>query len=188
MNRLPLQAALLLSAAVAFGGGPLRGQQPPPADAPHTAAVPVEHTASAPVEHESFLENPFHLGTLLQDTNADGIPDAVCGHIIVSSNPSAAENTAAANLAARVGYETSALTLPIVVQGSPKPVAGCTGPAQNIWIGAASLPPEAAASIKPIAATLGLGEGAVVAVNGGIAIVAPDPVGLLTAGDALGSR
>lgn len=188
MNRLPLQAALLLSAAVAFGGGPLPGQQPPPADAPHTAAVPVEHTASAPVEHESFLENPFHLGTLLQDTNADGIPDAVCGHIIVSSTPSAAENTAAANLAARVGYETSALTLPIVVQGSPKPVAGCTGPAQNIWIGAASLPPEAAASIKPIAATLGLGEGAVVAVNGGIAIVAPDPVGLLTAGDALAAR
>jgi hypothetical protein len=142
----------------------------------------------AVVEKESFLENPFHLGTLLQDTNADGIPDAVCGHIIVSATPSAAENAAAANLAARIGYESSALTLPIVIEGAAKPVAGCTDAAKNIWIGIASLPPAAATTVRPILNSLGLGEGAVVSVDGGIAVIAPDPVGLLAAGDAYAAR
>jgi hypothetical protein len=144
--------------------------------------------ASTPNDKESFLENPYHLGSLLQDTNADGIPDAVCGHIIVSAIPSAAENAAAANLAARIGYESSALTLPIVVQGQPKPVTGCTGDAKNIWVGAGSLPAASAASVRPILSSLGLGEGAIVAVDGGVAVIAPDPVGLLAAGDAYAAR
>src|ERR1700687_5918372 len=64
---------------------------------------------------ETYIENIFQMGLMVQDTNGDQIADAICGHIIVPKSPSAAENTAAANLAARMGYETSALTLPIVV-------------------------------------------------------------------------
>ncbi len=144
--------------------------------------------AVAKADKESFLENPFHLGALLQDSNGDGIPDVVCGHILLSPNSSAAENTAAANLAARIGYETSAITLPIVTTGLPKPVTGCTGPSYNLWIGTASLPLAMAASIRPVEASLGLGEGAVVSVSDGLAIVSPDPVGMLAAANALAAR
>jgi hypothetical protein len=64
---------------------------------------------------ETSIENIFQMGLMAQDTNGDQIADAICGHVIVPKSPSAAENTAAANFAARLGYETSALTLPIVV-------------------------------------------------------------------------
>src|SRR5260370_24000470 len=87
--------------------------------------------ASPPEEKASLLEDPFRLGAILQDTNGDQIADMVCGHVIVSASPSAAENAAAANLAARLGYETSALTLPLGIQSSPRPAAGCPSAASN---------------------------------------------------------
>ena len=175
MIRKPIYSAALLGAVLC--GTVLRAQTPP---------APAHAAASA--DNESFVENPFHLGSLLQDTNGDGIADAVCGHIIVPANSSAAENAAAANLAARIGYESSALTLPIVIQGAPRPVTGCVGVQQNIWIGAGALPAEVAAGVKSVGASLGLGEGAVVAVKGGLTIVAPDPVGLLAAANAYAAR
>ncbi|WP_213806728.1 M14 family metallopeptidase [Granulicella sp. dw_53] len=172
MKRYTLAATVLLVASFATANvRPQSGGTPP-----------------GTTEKESFLENPFHLGTFLQDTNGDNIPDAVCGHIIVPTTPSAAENAAAANLAARVGYESSALTLPIVVQGAVKPIPGCPATAKNIWIGLGSLSLEAVVSVKRISGSLGLGEGAVVAVDGGIALIAPDPVGLLAAADAYAAR
>ena len=146
MIRKPIYSAALLGAVLC--GTVLRAQTPP---------APAHAAASA--DNESFVENPFHLGSLLQDTNGDGIADAVCGHIIVPANPSAAENAAAANLAARIGYESSALTLPIVIQGAPRPVTGCVGAQQNIWIGAGALPAEVAAGMKKCGCVAGSGRG-----------------------------
>ncbi|WP_263381421.1 M14 family metallopeptidase [Granulicella arctica] len=144
--------------------------------------------ATPPPEKTTLLEDVFQLGLILQDTNGDKIADVVCGHVIVSNTPSAAENAAAANLGARLGYESSALTLPIVIQGEPKAVAGCSTAGANLWVGQAALPAELQKKVQPVLASLGLGEGAVVSVDGGLAFVAPDPVGLLAAANAYAAR
>ena len=52
---------------------------------------------------------------LVRDTNGDGVPDVVAARVVVPSAPSARDIENAANIAARLGYETAALTLPIVV-------------------------------------------------------------------------
>lgn len=186
MNRLALPIACTLMLASV---SPLIAQKKkavPEAPKASVAATPTKAVVAE--EKESFLENPWQQGMLLQDTNGDKIADAVCGHVIVSSNPSAAENTAAANIAARIGYETSAMSLPLVIQGTPQAVAGCSAGAKTIWIGEGALPAASASAVHAIVATLGLGEGAIVAVDGGIAIVSPDPVGLLNAANAYAER
>ena len=74
---------------------------------------------------ETPIENVFQMGLMAQDTNGDQIADAICGHVIVPKSPNAAENTAAANFAARLGYETTALTLPIVVAAAGQITKSC---------------------------------------------------------------
>src|ERR1700730_7671619 len=83
---------------------------------------------------ETPIENVFQLGLMAQDTNDDQIADAICGHVIVPKSPSAAENTAAANFAARLGYETSALTLPLVVAATDQTGKSCPTEKVNLWI------------------------------------------------------
>ena len=64
------------------------------------------------------ISDPFAAGWMLVDTNGDGIADAIVGKIVVPDHSSAAENAAAANFAARVGYGSTGLTLPIVITAS----------------------------------------------------------------------
>ena len=66
----------------------------------------------APVDR---VADPFATGWLVVDTNGDGIADFINGKIVVPSDPTAAENTAAANLAARLGFGSTGLTPPVVV-------------------------------------------------------------------------
>jgi hypothetical protein len=63
------------------------------------------------------LADPFAIGWMLVDTNGDGIADSINGKVIVPDAPTAAENAAAANLAARLGYGSTGLTPPLVVAG-----------------------------------------------------------------------
>src|SRR4051812_24911167 len=56
--------------------------------------------------------------SLTRDTNGDSLPDSVAARIIVPAAPSLADVEAATNLAARLGYETTAFTLPLVVRDS----------------------------------------------------------------------
>lgn len=153
-----------------------------------TAALAVDTPATEkPAEPETLLENPFQLGSFLQDTNGDKIADAICGHIVVPEHASEEENAAAANLAARFGYETSALTLPLVVSGTaPSPQKGCKT-AYMLWIGEA-LPAAERNKLTPWLQQLGLGEGGIYAVDGGLTIQAHDAVGLLAAANALAAR
>ncbi len=188
MKRLALPLACTLLLAGVAVPTPAQKKKAAPQQPNLSANAATAATPTAAVEKEPFLENPWQLGMLLQDTNGDKIADAVCGHIIVAATPSAAENAAAANLAARVGYETSAMTLPLVIQGAPQPVNGCAAGAQNIWVGEAAVPSASAAAVRAVVSTLGLGEGAVVAIDGGVAVVGPDPVGLLQAADAYAER
>src|ERR1700674_1102737 len=101
MKRLfrPLAATILI--AVTVCAGPAFGQKKkvaPPSASSSAPASPAPTPSSPPVDKETFLENPFRLGSLLQDTNGDSIPEVVCGHIVVGPDSTAAENAAAANL------------------------------------------------------------------------------------------
>ncbi len=62
------------------------------------------------------LASLFDLTTgVVRDTNGDGIADRVAARVILPAAPTDAEIEAATNLAARLGYETTALTLPLVL-------------------------------------------------------------------------
>src|SRR5262252_2771855 len=54
--------------------------------------------------------------SLVRDTNGDGLADSVAARVIVPAGAASADLEAATNLAARLGYETTALTLPLVVR------------------------------------------------------------------------
>jgi len=126
--------------------------------------------SSAPPSH---LADPFALGWMLKDTNGDGIADFVEGKIVVPANPTAAENAAAANLAARLGYGSTGLTLPIVVTDA-------SGAGPKIFIGRAA----------PVIAGVALEkeEGAVFLTGDNLAVIGADDEGLLAAADAYSSR
>jgi hypothetical protein len=134
-----------------------------------------------PATPGSTLEDPFRLGLIAVDTNGDKIADALCGHILVPRSPGVAENTSAANLAARLGYETSALTLPVVVTSAPATAKFCPAPATDLWVGREALP--GATAIDPLLAELQIGEGGVFVVSGGLLFAGADAGGLIAAAD-----
>jgi len=80
----------------------------------------------------NHLSDPFATGWMLADTNGDGIADEITGKIVVPDHPTAAENAAAANLAARFGYGSTGLTLPLVLAAPESPAE------PRIWIGRAA--------------------------------------------------
>src|ERR1700744_4033716 len=143
-----------------------------------------------PAPAASLLEDAFHIGPLLRDTNGDGIVDAVCAHIVVPDHPDEGENAAAANLAARVGYETSGITLPIVttVAGGSAFKAQCTPQAATLWVGRGAVPADQATELSTMVAQLQLGEGGVFSLNNGLAVVGADSLGLLAAANAYAAR
>jgi len=69
--------------------------------------------APGPLDLSSFFSGPQ---AVVRDTNADGIADAVAARIIVPDEPSKEDSLAAANIAGRLGFETSALSLPLVLR------------------------------------------------------------------------
>lgn len=112
----------------------------------------------------------------VRDTNGDGLADAVAGRVVVPAEPSRHEVQAAAELAARLGFETTALTLPLVVRDRDVPAAGGALP---ILLGRRNAFVEQLAAAKHV--DLGaLGEGQ------GLVALVPSPLGegaaLLVAG------
>jgi hypothetical protein len=136
---------------------------------------------------ETPLENAFQMNLMVQDTNGDQIADAVCGHVIVPKTPGAAENASAANLAARLGYETSALTLPIVVPSGATTI-GCSVEKASLWVGREALSAALPAAVTAEISGFGIGEGGVFNVPGGLLLAGSDPSGLLAAADAYSAR
>ncbi|HEV2387813.1 MAG TPA: M14 family metallopeptidase [Candidatus Acidoferrales bacterium] len=131
------------------------------------------------------LENAFSTGWMIVNTNGDGVPDFLRGHIIVPADSSAGENTAAANLAARVSYGTTGLTLPVVVSGGDA-AASAAGP--KIYVGSGALPANAAGDLAPLVSLLGAGEGGVFSSGQDVAVVGSDVPGLLAAAGEYASR
>src|SRR5436190_14015028 len=65
--------------------------------------------------------------SLTRDTNGDGLADAVAARVIVPASPALDDVEAATNLAARLGYETTALTLPLVLRDNDLADAAAIG-------------------------------------------------------------
>ncbi len=69
--------------------------------------------------HPLHLATLFDLGHLLLDENGDGVPDRLGATLVFAPNPTDAERAAAAEITARLGFETMALDLPL--RRGPRP-------------------------------------------------------------------
>lgn len=56
----------------------------------------------------------WSVGGMIDDRNGDGVTDAATASFVLGETPTADEVAAAAEVAARLGFETSALTLPLI--------------------------------------------------------------------------
>ena len=54
----------------------------------------------------------------VRDTNGDGLADSVAARVIVPADAAVEDIQAAANIAGRLGFETTAQTLPVVLKAS----------------------------------------------------------------------
>jgi len=83
-------------------------------------AFPVSLSAqtSADAGPRPDLAGLFQEGRLVRDLSGDGVTDALSVRIVVPDTANVAEIATAANLAARLGYETSAARLGLVVDAS----------------------------------------------------------------------
>jgi hypothetical protein len=70
---------------------------------------------TAPAEiGPAALADFFKPGVVWQDRNGDGAIDFVDARIVLPEQPTSAELAAAADVAARLGFETSAMNIPVV--------------------------------------------------------------------------
>jgi hypothetical protein len=59
------------------------------------------------------LATLFELGRLVLDTNGDSVPDRLNASLVLGASPTPTETAAAAEIAARLGFETMAMDLPL---------------------------------------------------------------------------
>src|SRR5262249_7359413 len=82
----------------------------------------IAYQNSAPT-HQTLAE-PFSAGWMVTDTNGDGIADFIAGKVVVPASPTAEQNAAAADVAARLGYATTGFTPPVVIAASQDDSSG----------------------------------------------------------------
>ncbi len=130
------------------------------------SAVHTQQPPTAPVD----LTTLFASGGILQDRNGDGVIDFVNARPVLGDRASAGDVSAAADLAARFGFETMAMNLPLSAVSDGGAVPFAIGPDGARRLGA-----------TPIAG-LGAGDGRVemTTVNG-------QPAVLVSGGDAAGT-
>ena len=66
-----------------------------------------------PTGSPSGLDSIFTMGPVFQDRNEDDVVDYVQARVILGDSPSTSDVAAAADIAARLGYETMAIDLPM---------------------------------------------------------------------------
>jgi len=164
-KRLPLLAFVLAVAC------PLSGAGQRASDA---AALP------------ATLSDFFKPGVVFQDRNHDGAVDFVDARLVVPEHPTAGELAAAADVAARLGFETSAMNLPVVrlKPDTTDPISGAT-----IFIGANALANSGVTVQALGGAALKAGDGLVAAFTVGgqpaVAVIGGDDNGLTAAAVSL---
>lgn len=152
-----------------------------------------QHPAPAPSDSTHDLRTVLAPGYILQDRNHDDVIDFVNAKIVLPASPSEAEVAAAANVAARLGYETSAANLDLTTTDTAR-VAAYGVPV--VLVGAHNA--LVAKGGPPLARALdGLapGQGAVVRIapsaffkQGGILLAGDDGSGLLAAAGYFSAR
>ncbi|HEX9368678.1 MAG TPA: hypothetical protein VF921_18750, partial [Vicinamibacterales bacterium] len=172
MKRL---APAVLALLVFFGVHPLRNGSP-------AAAQRAEMTGLASIYSVA--------AGAVRDTNGDGLADSVAARVVLPAEPAVEDIQAAANIAGRLGFETMALTLPIVVKAPD--VAQPAAIAVPIVIGRsntfiARLVERGAIDLKPLKKGQGLLAVVPSPLGGpdGIAVVGADDDGTLNAANEL---
>jgi hypothetical protein len=140
------------------------------------------------------LESVFGIASgAVRDTNGDGLADSVVARVILPVKPSREDVAGATTIAARLGYETSALTLPIVVRENDVAQPATVG--MPILVGRENefvkkLVAQGALDIKALKS----GQGLVAVVRSplggpdGVVVVGGDDAGTLVAAIELGAR
>ncbi|HEX3702371.1 MAG TPA: M14 family metallopeptidase [Vicinamibacterales bacterium] len=139
------------------------------------------------------LSDFFKPGAVLQDRNGDGAIDFVNARLVLASRPSSFEISAAADVAARLGFETSAMDLPMVRQSADAVGAPATGGSQPaVYVGAGALAGSGTTLSALGAGALEPGDGVVAAFGPAetpsVAIVGADESGLTAAAVMLGGH
>jgi hypothetical protein len=131
--------------------------------------------------------------SLVRDTNGDGLADVVAARVIIPSAAASADLEAATNLAARLGYETTALTLPLVVRDGDVAQPGSI--AVPILVGRGNRFVQRLIADHAVdVSTLKPGQGLIAAVpsplggGDGLVVVGGDDEGTLNAGVELAAR
>ena len=140
------------------------------------AAAPAS-AAAQEAQDPTDLATMFELGSLVLDTNGDSVPDRVNASLVLGDSPSVTATAAAAEIAARLGFETMAMDLPIA--------RGVAGDAIPIVIGRGGLSASGLVSPGVDPTSLDAGEG-VVAIRDSdgrtwILVLGGDDEGLLAA-------
>jgi len=135
------------------------------------------------VTPSGHLADPFSAGWMLADTNGDDLVDFIAGKVVVPANPSATENAAAADVAARLGFATTGFTPPVVISTSEDRADG-----PRIYVGRGAEPAKYSAAVAEHANRLQPGEGGVFALENDVIILGQDDTGLLAAAEAYAAR
>lgn len=136
--------------------------------------------------NRSVVADPFAVGHFVVDSNGDGLADVIAGKVVVPDQPSAAENAAAANIAARLGYASTGLTPPVVVAQADNTSAG---PRIYVSLAANGIPARYQSALDAFTKRLSANEGGVFAVSeSDLVVTGKDEAGLLAAAEALSSR
>jgi Zinc carboxypeptidase len=137
------------------------------------------------------LAELFGADGVVRDTNGDRLADRVAARIVAPAAPSADETLAVANLAARFGFETTALTLPLVVRDRD---AGAAAADLPVFLGRTNRVVrdlDATGTLGLAALTSGQGLIAAVTTSGGgpaLVIAGPDDKGTLAAAQVVAGR
>jgi hypothetical protein len=127
------------------------------------------------------LASIFDDGPLLQDRNGDGLIDYVHGHVVLGEKPSDIDVVAAANVAARIGFETSSMNLPITKGSEGLTIAVGRGALEALGIRSEALGVDLEPGLGVITLLDGTGEGTLVIAGG-------DDVGTAAAALVFGAR
>ena len=119
------------------------------------SSLPAPGVSQAPAASvPGDLTTLFDVGGLVLDTNGDEVPDFVNASLVTGEAPTPAETRAAAEIAARLGFETMAMDLPLA--------RGAEGDGILVVVGRGGLAATGLASPGVDAASLDADEGAVV--------------------------
>lgn len=177
----------------------MNGRCPPPLSSALTVALlgvglaPAFLAAQQPLSSSQRLvglRDLFAGGVFIDDQNGDSLPDFVAARLLLAPDPGPAETAAAANVAARLGFETTATDLGLAATAG----AGDPLPHPVLVIGTEAVrltghDPDA------LLRSLGPGQGALEFLPpsttvplGGVAVLGNDATGLLEASSYLAAR